>query len=323
MSVPAMVSISNAPRDLNALMSLTRSVRQRLAHQAAMLSDQDRERAFMEADDAQQSKAILDALTFMDAQKNGASPAPTEQEGAVMSQLPPVVHPQGFSAPSMPTAGPQIQQPQMPQGFPMPGQNGMPPNPGMNPMAGFPQPGGMPPMTIPTTIAPQMQVPQQMQAQPAPQQVQPKMPPMNFPGFPGQGVAPQAAAQAPINMPGMPGMPGAAVKTSASTVSTGDMQTILQAMKDLVVLIRTTTEASSSVTADLLNHTARNAGDINLILRIQMFIVAWLAGQAGMSMEQAMTQMSQFISQTDQSHIDYLRALQPQVQVQAPKQGKG
>lgn len=195
----AMVSIENAPRDLQGLMQLKRTILFRLAHSLNMFADETQEAAFNQAPTEQMAQALAAAIQQYDAAQGGA-PA---QAAPAAPQAPapmPVAQPQA-PAPAVP--GAQIALPAMPPAAQQPVMPGiaMPPQtaPQMPAVAAQPPPAPMPAV-----------VPPQMPAAPAPQPVAPPAPPA-APALPPPIAMPPAAAQQPVRAPATKAAPQAVV----------------------------------------------------------------------------------------------------------------
>lgn len=211
-----MVSLENAPRDINGLMQLKRGIRFRLAHQLGMFADESQEHAFMQAPDDQMCQALLQGLQTLDQQ--GGVQAAAVPAAPVLAPAPALTPPQTAPMPqptqlAMPPAPggqqvmPTIQSPvvpqqalQMPQGAPTAPQASLPAI-------------QAPPASLPAVVPPQ--APQAMQMPPVappavqmPQAAPPAAPPVQMPTqqVPPVQMPPQAA-MAPPQAPPQPPAP--------------------------------------------------------------------------------------------------------------------
>lgn len=213
-----MVTVDNAPRDMQGLLQLKRGVRSRLAAQVGIITNDQQELAFQLAPDEESSQALLAALQAIDA--SGGAPLqqlspqpqpmssqpqmpmqqqqmPFPQQGAQLQLapvqpqvMPPLQPPQQMQYPPQQVQQPQYQQPQQmtPQGYPMQMPQVVPPQQMMQPQYAQ-QPMYQPPQQVQQPLMQQMQ-PQQVQYPP------PQYPPQQVPPQ-----APQAPQQAPMMLP--------------------------------------------------------------------------------------------------------------------------
>lgn len=187
-----MISIANAPRDAAALSQLKRRQLYLLATNLKLLSDDQRESAFLAMSPEQQAGTVLQGLQAMDAAGGApveaapvaAAPPPQAVPQPAPQPVPQAVAPPPAPAPVAPPPAAPMAAPQMPQA-PMPAQ----------PMAA-PPPVAMPPTPMAPPQAPQMPVA-------APQM--PVAPPPAVAAPPAPAPVPMApAAPAPPPQPAMP-----------------------------------------------------------------------------------------------------------------------
>lgn len=164
-----MLSVDNAPRDVNALMQLKRGVIYRLALQLSMFKREEEEKGFLGETTENQVQALSAALAAYDAERGGNGQVPSMGQPSI----PPNGAPQQMQ---MPLQQPQMGQPpqafpQMPQVQPPPQQNFQQQPPQMQMPQGHPQ---MPQVPQMAQQAPPQIPPQNFQPQQAPPARQPQ-----------------------------------------------------------------------------------------------------------------------------------------------------
>ena len=209
----AMVSIENAPRDLQGLLQLKRTILFRLAHSLSMFADETQEAAFNQAPTDQMCQALIVAIQQYDAARGGA-PAPAPAAPAPPPAPAPMQMPMAqpfVQGPPAAVPGAQIALPAMPQAAQQPVMPGiqMPPQmpPPMPAMAVQPPPAPMPavvPPQMPVVAPPMPAAPQMPQAAPM------------APALPPPIAMPPAVAQQPVRAPATKAATQAVVPTATA-----------------------------------------------------------------------------------------------------------